>query len=106
MSHSKSLFKIVNGLRYFGVGAKVKRDIFKFPETYWVVTKVNLSKDQNHGKIHGRLVWRGLPKPKDEEISTALKRQWQLVELPDYASFDGSAESISRRIPESSMRTI
>lgn len=31
--------QLVNGLRYFGVGAKVKRNIYKFPETYWIITR-------------------------------------------------------------------
>ena len=31
--------QIVNGLRYFGVGCKVTRSIYKFPDTYWIITK-------------------------------------------------------------------
>jgi hypothetical protein len=55
----KSLQTLINGLRYFGVGSKVTRNIYKFPDTYFVVTRVNLSKDQNHGGVYGRKVWRG-----------------------------------------------
>ena len=55
----KSLQTLINGLRYFGVGSKVTRNIYKFPDTYFVITRVNLSKDQNHGGVYGRKVWRG-----------------------------------------------
>ena len=79
-----SLFKIINGLRYCGVGSKVTRDIFKFPETYWVVTRVALSKDQDHGKVYGKMVWRGREKAAEERIAGVLKKQWALVALPDY----------------------
>ena len=84
-----SLFRIVNGLRYFGVGARVSRSIYKKPDTYWTITKVKLSKDQNHGTIFGRLVWNGREKPRDQRINTALKKQWSLVGLPDYAGLKG-----------------
>ena len=84
-----SLFRIVNGLRYFGLGAKVSRSIYKEPDTYWTITKVKLSKDQNHGTIFGRLVWNGREKPRDQRINTAMKKQWSLVGLPDYAGPKG-----------------
>ena len=45
-SRGKSLFECVNGLRYFGKGAHVTRSIYKFPETYYVLHRVVLSKDQ------------------------------------------------------------
>jgi hypothetical protein len=86
---SSSLYKIVNGMRYFGVGAKVTRDIYKKPETYWTITKVKLSKDQNHGTIFGRLVWNGRMKGKDQRINTALKKQWSLIETPKYSGASG-----------------
>ena len=79
-----SLFRIVNGLRYFGVGSKVTRSIYKKPDTYWVITRVKLSKDQNHGKAFGRLVWNGRPKDREQRINTALKKQWSLLEVPRY----------------------
>ena len=82
--HGTSLFRLVHGLRYFGVGSKVTRSIYKKPETYWVVTRVKLSKDQNHGKVFGRLVWNGRPKDREQRINTALKKQWSLLEVPHY----------------------
>jgi len=86
-AHPTSLFKIINGLRYFGVGTKVTRSIYKFPETYWVVTRVMLSKDQSHGKVYGKMVWRGRPKEAEERIGSPLKKEWSLVSLPDYKVF-------------------
>eukprot|EP01032_Pedospumella_encystans_P016811 gene16811-19163_t len=53
MESSKSLFKLVNGLRFFGVGTRVKRSNFNFPNSYWVLTRVKLSPDQKHGKAYG-----------------------------------------------------
>ena len=84
-----SLFNILNGLRYLGVGAKVTRKIYKFPETYWIITKTKLSKDQLHGKVWGQMVWRGRLKPSQEKIGSPLKNEWTLVDVPDYKKFDG-----------------
>lgn len=36
------LFRILNGLRHFGVGAAVTRATYKFPDTYWVITRFDL----------------------------------------------------------------
>ena len=36
---NNQLFRILNGMRYFGVGSKVTRCSYHFPETYWIVTK-------------------------------------------------------------------
>ena len=60
--------------------------------------RVELSRDQDHGKAWGRLVWRGRPKPKDDRIHSARKRQWSLVETPDYRSFDGSKSDVKKII--------
>jgi hypothetical protein len=51
---------------------------------------VKLSKDQSHGDIYGLLVWRGKAKSKPIRIGPALKKQWQLVDTPDYSHFNGS----------------
>jgi hypothetical protein len=67
---------------------------------------VKLAKDQNHGKIYGRLVWRGLAKGKDMQISTALKPQWSLISMPDYGSFKGTAEEVNSFIPTNVDRTV
>ena len=69
---ARSLYNIVNGMRYFGVGSKVTRNIYQFPDTYWVITKVKLSKDQEHGNVYGRLVWRGKAKNYDMKRNLLL----------------------------------
>jgi small subunit ribosomal protein S34 len=101
-SKPQALFNVVNGLRHFGVGAKVTRSIYKFPDTYWILTKVKLSKDQSHGKAWGRLIWRGRAKEKDEKIGCPLKTQWTLVGLPDYKTFDGEGDKVAEIIKRSS----
>ena len=53
-----------------------------------------MSKDQNHGKAWGRLVWRGRPKAKIESIGCTLKKEWSLVETPNYKTFTGSDEDL------------
>jgi len=95
----KSLQSLVNGLRYFGVGSKVTRNIYKFPDTYFVITRVNLSKDQMHGGVYGRKVWRGRAMEKDEKIGTALKKQWSIVSLPDYHTFRGKGAEVAALYP-------
>ena len=51
------------------------------------MTRVALSKDQDHGKVFGRFVWNGIPKSEDKRIGSALKKQWKLVGTPDYHNF-------------------
>ena len=101
--------QVVNGLRYFGVGCKVTRSSYKYPDTYWTIQKqllfysfnnnfnnnklilniirVRLSKDQNHGKIYGQLVWRGKTIEKVTKVCCPLKKEWKLVSTPDYDNF-------------------
>ncbi len=95
----KSLQALLNGLRYFGVGSKVTRNIYKFPDTYFVITRVKLSTDQMHGSVYGRKVWRGRAMENDELISTALKKQWSVVSLPDYQMFKGKEQDVSKFYP-------
>jgi len=114
----KSIFQLVNGLRYFGLGSKVTRyiinislifhyssysfrTIYKFPDTYWILTKVVLSKDQMHGSIWGRMVWKGRSKPGNERIGRALKPDWKLIGLPNYKHFKGSPTEIEEIIKTS-----
>ena len=54
------------------------------------VPRVKLSKDQEHGKAYGRLVWNGRPKPSVSLIGGSLKKDWKLVATPDYKKFTGS----------------
>jgi small subunit ribosomal protein S34 len=99
MSTGQKLHNVVNGLRYFGVGSKVTRSIYQFPDTYWIITKVKLTVDQEHGKIWGRLVWRGRPKPKEMKINTAKKKEWSLLGVPDYKEFKGETDQVQALIP-------
>jgi hypothetical protein len=48
-----------------------------------------LSKDQNHGMVYGQLMWNGQLKPKVERIPGTNKKEWTLLELPDYHTFKG-----------------
>lgn len=91
---SVSLAKCINGLRYRGVGAKITRDIFHFPDSYWIVTKVKLSTDGDHGKAYGTMVWRGIRKNNIEKIGGYNKKQWILLDTPDYRKFNGTRESL------------
>jgi hypothetical protein len=92
MPKGDSLFKVVNGLRYFGVGCKLTRSIHKLPNTYFLITDVKLSKDQNHGKAYGQLVWNGRPQAGTVEIGAPLKKEWSLLETPDYSKFKGKSQ--------------
>ena len=83
-----------------GVGSKVTRCILHAPETYWIITRVKLSpKNQDYGKAWGRFVWRGMARPTNKRIGTALKKQWSLVEAPDYTKFDGTEAKVEAMIP-------
>ena len=93
-----SLFSVINGLRYFGIGSRVTRSIYKFPETYYVVTKVTLSKDQDHGKVWGVLVWRGIRHNKVERIGAPLKKEWSLVGVPDYSKLYGNNDEMTEKM--------
>lgn len=56
-----SLFKLICPTRNYGLGKKVTRGIWdRFPEpSYWEVTRVRPSPDLKHGKVYGRLTFRG-----------------------------------------------
>ena len=66
--------------------------------------RVRLSGSNAHGKIWGRLVWRGRPRLKDEQIGATMKKQWKLVGVPDYRNFTGKTEEIQELIPKNSER--
>jgi hypothetical protein len=68
--------------------------------------RVKLAADQKHGDVFGRLVWRGLPKEKDEKITSALKKEWKLVGFPDYDSFHNTPADIESQIPKATVRTV
>ncbi len=40
------------------------------------------------------MVWRGRPKLKDEKIGSSLKKQWKMVQLPDYQKFSATPEDL------------
>lgn len=89
----ETFFDLVRGLRYFGKGVSITRAIFKIPDTYWIVHRVKLSKDQRHGTAWGSLVWRGRHKPEVVRIAGTLKKEWTLVAFPDYHSFKGKMDA-------------
>jgi hypothetical protein len=64
-----------------------------------VLHRAKLSPDLKHGQLHGRLVWKGRMAEKDEEIRSPLKKQWHLLEIPDYSKFKGDAEEIIKAVP-------
>eukprot|EP01031_Cornospumella_fuschlensis_P037170 gene37170-45114_t len=77
--------KIVNGLRHFGVGLKVTRSIYRHPNTFWTITRVQARPGVTHGKVFGRLTWNGKVAEKDTEVRCPLKKQWTIVEAPNYS---------------------
>ena len=64
-----------------------------------------VGKNDNYIKIKGRQVWRGIAKPKDENIRSTLKKQWRIVTLPDYSKFSGEPSQIENLIPTNTERT-
>ncbi len=60
--------------------------------------RIELSKDQNHGKAWGRMVWRGRVKPGTQRITCELKEQWKLVKTPSYLDFKGTPECVEKEI--------
>ena len=51
-------------------------------------------------KAWGRLVWRGVVKPHDERIPSPLKKQWSLVEVPEYKKFKGTEQCLQTIIDQ------
>lgn len=62
--------------------------------------RVKLSKDQDHGKVWGRLVWRGRPQPFDREIHSSRKHQWEMLSVPNYATFKGKSEHYDKLVAD------
>ena len=105
-SSKSTLFQLLTGLRHFGVGAKVRRSLHVLPNTHYIITKVLLSKDQLHGKVWGRLVWRGNAKDKTERLGSPLKKEWSVVQLPDYKTFTGQEKEINDLIIASKVENV
>jgi hypothetical protein len=45
-------------------------------------------------------VWRGLPKDKDEKITSALKKEWSMLEVPSYDKFKATEKCLQAIIDE------
>ena len=90
-----NFYKCINGLRYLGIGARVTRNIYKFPNTYFIVTKVTMGSNQERGKAWGVLVWRGIRKSKSQRIGATQKDEWFLVGTPDYSKLGGNEEEMA-----------
>ena len=73
---------------------------------YFFVIRVKLTQNQDRGTVFGRLIWRGRPKEKDSRINPRLKKQWKLLDLPDYSSFRATEEDILKLIPTNTERTV
>jgi hypothetical protein len=56
-----NVFQVLTPTRNYGLGKKVTRGIWdRFPEpSFWEVTRVRPSHDLKHGKVYGRLTFRG-----------------------------------------------
>ena len=61
---------------------------------------MKLSRDQEHGKAYGRLIWRGRPQPFDRQINSARKHQWKLLSTPNYATYKGKPENYEALVQE------
>ena len=46
-----------------------------------------MSKDQNHGKAYGKLIWKGKEIPKIQKIGNTLKKEWKVISVPEYRTF-------------------
>lgn len=91
----QSLFQIVNGLRHYGVGARLTRSIWHGePGTYWQVQRVALKEgDPNHGKAWGVFHWKGVPKGGEHKIRGPLKKQWRMAEGEGESGSAGGSSS-------------
>ncbi|KDQ07737.1 hypothetical protein BOTBODRAFT_166639 [Botryobasidium botryosum FD-172 SS1] len=78
-----TLYQVLAKLPENGVGARVtqRRWAAKGIEgSFWEVTRVRLKDEGKHGKVWGKLVWRGRPiSERDELIRGGLKYQWEDV---------------------------
>jgi len=45
------------------------------------------------------LVWRGLTKEKDERIGGPLKKEWSLLQIPDYKTFSAKPQDFASLFP-------
>lgn len=72
----------------------------------FITYRVKLSKDQKHGSVYGRLIWRGLTKEKDEKIGAPLKKEWSLLQLPDYKKFNAKPDDFIPLFPPREIRLV
>mmetsp|Transcript_6463 Transcript_6463/g.10453 ORF Transcript_6463/g.10453 Transcript_6463/m.10453 type:complete len:90 (+) Transcript_6463:30-299(+) len=80
----KQLYGMLLNLQNYGVGSKVTRKIWHFPETFWKVTRVKLDPAREDGKVTGKawglFYWRGQQKGVEQKIRSGSKKQWELLE--------------------------
>ncbi|KAK7060277.1 hypothetical protein VNI00_001042 [Paramarasmius palmivorus] len=76
----KTLFSILSKTSSGGVGKHVYQTRWSrknIGDCYWVVTRSELKCEGKHGKVWGRLVWRGKEvSERDERIRGSLKYNW------------------------------
>jgi hypothetical protein len=100
------LISVVTGLRYFGLGAKVAKRGFDHPDSYWVITKVNFSKDQQSiASLGATLMWKGRISRHASKLGDTLIKQWVLLEVPDYSKFRGTDRDRKGLLQEMEMKS-
>jgi hypothetical protein len=96
----QNLASILSGLRYFGLGARVAKKDFIYPDSYWVITKSKLTADQKGVEAVATLIWKGSVTRKDRKLLETDYKQWVLLGVPDYSKFRGTDEHCKKIIDD------
>eukprot|EP01118_Nematostelium_gracile_P006012 TRINITY_DN1921_c0_g1_i1.p1 TRINITY_DN1921_c0_g1~~TRINITY_DN1921_c0_g1_i1.p1 ORF type:complete len:344 (-),score=95.38 TRINITY_DN1921_c0_g1_i1:43-1074(-) len=90
-NNHKRLFPVLFTYQNYGVGQKFTRAIWKRPDCYWTITKVEPTCQAFHnkpnGKVWGVLTWRGIPDIGPRKIRGAAKSQWMPYKPEYYEQF-------------------
>ncbi|KAG8931345.1 hypothetical protein FRC03_002397 [Tulasnella sp. 419] len=90
LKRSGTLYDVLSVLPKDGIGARVTQSRWEakgIKDSYYEVTQVRLKDEGRHGKVWGRLIWKGQPiKERDERIRKGLKYSWKLVTPGESAS--------------------
>ncbi|KAI8914921.1 hypothetical protein DFJ77DRAFT_430848 [Powellomyces hirtus] len=81
----RNLVELIAHAPNAGVGLRVIPTVWHmkgWSDSFYTVTNIQLDGDMAHGKVFGKLTWRGREEPKITEIRKISKYNWHLYQPP------------------------
>ncbi|KAI8591045.1 hypothetical protein BDZ88DRAFT_413210 [Geranomyces variabilis] len=84
-ANRRNLIELVAHAPHRGLGLRVLPTVWHlkgWTDSFYTVTDVRLTGDLAHGRVLGRLTWKGVEEEKEKEIGNAFKHNWHLFQPP------------------------